>query len=173
MDQLRSTSHPNDTINSSGNTITTQTAFAPEDLELEIDILPLILGQGRVNATLKRVLDICLAVFGIIVNLPLMAIIAVAIKLESRGSILFKQTRVGQNRRRIHEHMNFRDRRNGNNFKGRPINIYKFRTMRTDSDPYAVSPQSKDDARITRVGRFLRASCMDELPQFFSVLRIS
>jgi lipopolysaccharide/colanic/teichoic acid biosynthesis glycosyltransferase len=86
-----------------------------------------------------------------ILALPVMAIISLAIKLDSPGPILFKQKRVGR--------------------YGLLFDLYKFRSMFADSPPYAVNPGSLDDPRITRVGRFLRKSSLDELPQLVNVLK--
>lgn len=141
------------------------------DIDADVDILPIILGRKRFSEIAKRFFDIICATAGIIINLPLMLIIAILIKLESRGPIFFKQTRIGLNRRRIHEHRHSKSRRLGPDLKGKPIIIYKFRTMKAGANPYAVSPANGDDVRITRLGRLLRSTCMDELPQFFSVLK--
>lgn len=109
----------------------------------------------------KRIFDIILSLIGIVILLPIYLIIAIAIKLDSKGPILFKQVRVGK------------DRKN--------FTIYKFRTMvvsaeskrelqldPTDMDNFVF--QSKSDNRITKVGSFLRNSSLDEIPQLFNVL---
>ena len=79
-----------------------------------------------------------------------MLVIAVVIRLGSPGRAIFRQRRAG--------------------WKGRPFTMLKFRTMRSDVDPYGVSPGGRDDPRLTRVGRFLRETSLDELPQLFNVL---
>jgi lipopolysaccharide/colanic/teichoic acid biosynthesis glycosyltransferase len=100
---------------------------------------------------LKRCLDAYLALVAIVAAAPLLAVIAWLIRRESPGPAFFRQTRAGRN--------------------GRPFTLLKFRTMRSDADPYGDSPQSGDDPRITRMGRFLRETSLDELPQLINVLR--
>jgi len=97
---------------------------------------------------LKRPLDIILSSFMLIVSLPVSVLIALAIKMEDGGSILYGQERWG---------------RNGCHFKA-----YKFRTMVPNSDhDYGIKQASENDSRITRVGRILRAMGLDELPQIY------
>lgn len=132
---------------------------------------PTLHGQQLV---LKRTMDILGALLGIILTAPLMALIAIAVRIDSRGPFLFSQERIG--------------------IGGRPFKFWKFRTMKHDvpdtvhRDYMArmslgdevgtrhVAPDGTgvykmiDDPRITRVGRFLRRSSLDELPQFFNVL---
>jgi len=109
----------------------------------------------------KRIMDIIGAIVGLIVFLPLMLLIAATIKLTSRGPVLFKQRRAGL----------------GN----RPFTIYKFRTMSVDAEARQAElrPLSQQDGpafkmahdpRTTRIGRFLRKTSLDELPQFWNVL---
>lgn len=99
----------------------------------------------------KRILDISTAAFGIFLLGPLLIIVALAIALESRGPVIFSQLREG---------------RGGVMFKA-----LKFRTMRTDScDDTGVQQTVLGDARVTRVGKVLRKTSIDELPQLFNVL---
>jgi exopolysaccharide biosynthesis polyprenyl glycosylphosphotransferase len=104
-----------------------------------------------VQAVLKRVLDIVVASALLVVFAPVMLGIAIAIRLDSRGPALFKQVRVGQH--------------------GKLFEMYKFRTMYVDADPYAPAPTDPNDPRITRIGRWLRRYSLDEFPQLFNVLR--
>lgn len=99
----------------------------------------------------KRSCDAVLSIGGLMVMFPLLLLIAAIIKLDSRGPILFQQTRVGK--------------------KGRLFNIYKFRTMIQDAEK-TTGPvwAAMNDLRITRFGKFLRKSHLDELPQLFNVL---
>lgn len=82
---------------------------------------------------------------------PLLAIIAIAIKLESKGPAIFKQERAGLN--------------------GKPFIFYKFRTMKADVAPFGPSPKSFKDKRLTKIGRILREYSLDELPQLVNVLK--
>jgi lipopolysaccharide/colanic/teichoic acid biosynthesis glycosyltransferase len=100
---------------------------------------------------LKRGVDAYLALLAIAATAPLMALIAWLIRRESPGPAFFRQSRAGRN--------------------GRPFTLLKFRTMRSDADPYGDSPQSGNDPRITRIGRLLRETSLDELPQLMNVLR--
>ncbi|MCP5083231.1 MAG: undecaprenyl-phosphate glucose phosphotransferase [Alphaproteobacteria bacterium] len=100
---------------------------------------------------LKSVFDKILALFFLIAFSPLMLLVAAAVKLESKGPALFKQKRYG--------------------FNNELIWVYKFRSMYTEmSDANAVKLVTKDDPRVTAVGRFIRKTSLDELPQFFNVL---
>jgi Undecaprenyl-phosphate glucose phosphotransferase len=100
---------------------------------------------------LKRGMDQLLSVFGVFTLLPFMAVIAAAIRLESRGPAMFLQTRVG--------------------FNGRPFGIYKFRTMHTCDNGPVVPQATRGDSRVTQLGRLLRKLSIDEIPQLFNVLR--
>ena len=98
---------------------------------------------------LKRIFDIILSLFVLIILLPFMLIIAILIKIDSKGSIFFKQIRVTKN--------------------GREFKIFKYRTMRVGSDKYSQITVGKDD-RITKIGSFLRKYKLDEIPQLINVL---
>ena len=100
---------------------------------------------------MKRILDIVLAILSIILLLPVLLLIAIVIKVTSKGPMTFKQQRAGKN--------------------GKPFVFYKFRTMRVDVDPFGPSPKSGGDARLTKVGKLLREYSLDELPQLFNVLK--
>ncbi len=100
---------------------------------------------------MKLTLDYVLGVISLIVFAPLMLTVALAIKLDSPGPVLFKQRRHGYNHRLIH--------------------VYKFRTMRLAEDGAVVVQARKDDERVTRIGRLLRRTSIDELPQLFNVLK--
>jgi putative colanic acid biosynthesis UDP-glucose lipid carrier transferase len=104
-----------------------------------------------INSLIKKMEDILLASAILLFTSPIMLIIAIAIKLTSPGPILFKQWRYGLN--------------------GHPIRVYKFRTMTVCEDGYTFRQATKCDARVTRVGAFLRRTSLDELPQFINVLQ--
>jgi len=81
---------------------------------------------------------------------PVLLMTALLVRLSGKGPVIFRQQRAGLN--------------------GKPFMLYKFRTMRTDVDPFGPSPKSAGDGRLTPVGRFLREWSLDELPQLFNVL---
>lgn len=108
--------------------------------------------QGRHADKFKRLIDVIGASAGILFLMPLFAVIAVAIKANSQGPVLFRQTRHGAN--------------------GTFIEVLKFRSMYVDQcDGTGVSQTTRDDPRVTAVGDFLRKSNFDELPQLFNVLK--
>lgn len=117
----------------------------------------------------SRGLNVAIALIGLAVLSPLMVLIALAIKLTSKGPVLYSQTRVGVDRR-------WRFARNSErrlyDFGGKLFTMYKFRTMsvNAEADGRAVWA-SKSDPRVTFVGRFLRAARLDEIPQLWNVLR--
>lgn len=101
---------------------------------------------------LKRMLDIAVSIPAIIILLPLMALTAVAIKADSKGPVIYSQERVGQ--------------------YGKTFKVYKFRSMKQDAEAQSGPVLAKEgDSRITKVGRFIRATRIDELPQLFNVLK--
>ncbi|MBN9242785.1 MAG: undecaprenyl-phosphate glucose phosphotransferase [Mesorhizobium sp.] len=103
------------------------------------------------DSVAKRTFDIVLSIVGIVLFSPVMLATAIAIKLDSKGPVLFKQKRHG--------------------FNNEVIEVYKFRSMYADqSDPTAKKTVTKNDPRVTRVGRFIRKTSIDELPQFFNAL---
>jgi lipopolysaccharide/colanic/teichoic acid biosynthesis glycosyltransferase len=117
---------------------------------------------------LRRVLNVLVALVGIVLALPLMILIALAIMLTSPGPVIFKQTRVGLDRRT--PGVPAGNWRRGVDHGGRLFTLYKFRTMRADSGRAQIWA-SPDDPRVTRVGHFLRKYRLDELPQLFNVLK--
>ncbi len=108
-------------------------------------------GRSERGDFAKRACDLALSAIGIALAWPLMVAAAIAVRLDSAGPILFSQERVGLN--------------------GKPFTLYKFRSMRSDAEK-ATGPvwATTDDPRITRAGRFMRKSRLDELPQLFNVL---
>jgi lipopolysaccharide/colanic/teichoic acid biosynthesis glycosyltransferase len=99
---------------------------------------------------IKRIFDVVGAVFGLAAISPLMGWLAWRIKIEDGGPIFYRGLRIGLN--------------------GRPFRIYKFRTMVLDAEKIGPSSTSEDDPRITKIGRFLRANKLDELPQLINIL---
>lgn len=98
----------------------------------------------------KRLFDLLFSAIGLIVLLPLFVVIVLLIKLDSAGSIFYRARRVGKD--------------------GVPFRLYKFRTMIPDADQHGPAITISDDARITPVGRWLRRTKLDELPQLINVL---
>jgi exopolysaccharide biosynthesis polyprenyl glycosylphosphotransferase len=122
-------------------------------------VCPLIIGK---DFWTKRIFDICFATLFLIFTFPIYLAIAIAIRLDSPGSVFYQQTRIG-----LH---------------GKSFKVWKFRTMRTDADKMQKELEAlnevkdgiifkiKDDPRITRIGKFLRRYSLDELPQLFNVV---
>ena len=104
------------------------------------------------SRTIKRVFDVVLSGAGLVASAPLWALIAITIKIDSRGPVFFGQSRVGE--------------------AGRIFRVLKFRSMVADADGgVGPKPAAAGDPRITRVGRVLRATAMDELPQLWNIFR--
>lgn len=99
----------------------------------------------------KRLLDVVVAAVGIVLSMPLILLSALAIRFEGRGPVFYSQVRVGR--------------------FNKPFRIYKLRTMRTDSEVNGAQWAKQNDSRITMVGKILRKTRLDELPQFWNVLR--
>jgi len=118
--------------------------------------------ERRIYNVMKRISDIIIAGLLLLLFLPIIPVVAILIRLDTRGPVLFKQRRVGKN--------------------GKQFDFYKFRSMVDDAENNinALRPLSrsdgpifklKEDPRVTRVGRFLRRSSLDELPQFLNVIK--
>ena len=99
----------------------------------------------------KRCLDIGVASFALLMLAPLMLTAAILIRLDTPGNVIFRQSRRG--------------------FNGRPFEIWKFRSMSVSENGHTVTQATKQDARVTRIGRILRKTSIDELPQLWNVLR--
>jgi lipopolysaccharide/colanic/teichoic acid biosynthesis glycosyltransferase len=126
--------------------------------------------RKRPGESARRALNISTAMLLIILLAPLMLLIALLVRLTSRGPVIYIQARVGLDRRmdRGVGPLNPHRKRNSG---GRIFMIYKFRTMRSDADSDGQTWAAAGDPRITLVGRFLRACHLDELPQLFNVLK--
>jgi exopolysaccharide biosynthesis polyprenyl glycosylphosphotransferase len=107
--------------------------------------------SSRLQTTLKRFFDLTIAIPALLAVGPIMALIALLIRLDSRGPALFWQTRLG--------------------LGGRPFAILKFRSMSVQENGADVRQAQRNDARVTGIGRWLRASSLDELPQLINVIR--
>lgn len=107
--------------------------------------------QARLSGILRNTVHRLIALIGGILSLPIALLTAVLIKLDSPGPILYRQERVGKN--------------------GRPFNLMKFRSMRVDAEKAGPIWASKDDDRVTRLGRIIRKIRVDEIPQFWNILK--
>ncbi|MGQ0760397.1 MAG: TIGR03013 family XrtA/PEP-CTERM system glycosyltransferase [Acidobacteriota bacterium] len=107
--------------------------------------------RARINEIARSAMHRIIALVGAILSLPIAIFTAIVIKLESRGPVLYKQERVGKN--------------------GRPFRLMKFRSMRTDAEKDGPVWAKTDDERMTRVGRIIRRVRVDEIPQFWNILR--
>jgi exopolysaccharide biosynthesis polyprenyl glycosylphosphotransferase len=105
----------------------------------------------RVYHALKRVFDFTAAVILLFLALPVWAILALLIRSDSKGPVFFHQRRIGT--------------------RGKPFELYKFRTMHADTPKFGFHPTTTDDPRVTRVGRWLRRTSLDELPQLINVIK--
>jgi sugar transferase (PEP-CTERM system associated) len=108
--------------------------------------------RSRITALVKRTLDICVGILGFLLSLPIMLAVALAVKLDSKGPVLYRQLRVG--------------------WKGEHFEILKFRSMRVDAETKnGAQWATVNDPRVTRIGKSLRKFRLDELPQFINVIR--
>jgi lipopolysaccharide/colanic/teichoic acid biosynthesis glycosyltransferase len=126
--------------------------------------------RSQASEWVRRTINLLLAVIALIVALPAMILVALLVRLTSRGPILYTQVRIGLDRRRpVSGAQNHRRQRD---LGGRPFTIYKFRTMRVDAEQAcgAIWAQQRD-SRVTPVGRLLRQYRLDELPQLLNVLK--
>jgi len=110
-----------------------------------------LVSAEREETSGKRMLDVTLSLAAILLLLPVFALIALAVRLDSKGPVLFHQRRIGQN--------------------GKIFGIYKIRSMHVLEDGADIPQAQRGDARITRIGKFLRITSLDELPQLFNVLK--
>lgn len=122
----------------------------------------IVVKENKSYLILKRMVDILGSIVGLLISLPGILIIVVLIKFEDGGPIIFKQTRIGKN--------------------GKKFFIYKFRSMRVDAEEIKAKLlckneisgamfKMKDDPRVTKIGKFIRKTSLDEIPQFINVLK--
>jgi exopolysaccharide biosynthesis polyprenyl glycosylphosphotransferase len=107
--------------------------------------------KNRSYEIVKRTFDVVSAIALSLLAAPFLVVLAILVHLDSPGPVLFRQERVGRD--------------------GRPFMMYKFRSMHPDAQTYAVSPNALNDPRVTRIGRFLRRSSLDEVPQLINVFK--
>ncbi len=108
--------------------------------------------RSRTTLVLKRMIDVSIALVALVVSLPLMLLLAIAIRLDSKGPAIYRQRRVG--------------------YRGQGFDMLKFRSMCADAEKLnGAAWAQKDDPRVTRVGRFIRKVRLDELPQLINIIR--
>ncbi|WP_270838834.1 sugar transferase [Peptacetobacter hiranonis] len=110
-----------------------------------------IVKGGVIFDIYQRILNIILSLIGLAIGIPLVIIFGIRIKIEDNGPITYKQERLGKGGKRFY--------------------IYKLRSMRTDAEKFGAQWAEKDDPRITKVGRFIRKTRIDEIPQLFNILK--
>ncbi len=118
--------------------------FGTPLIQLSKDLMPVW------QANTKQLLDIFVSAFSLILLFPLIIVLAIGVKLSSKGPIFYSHERIGR--------------------YGKPFQIYKFRSMRTDAEKNGPELSSKEDSRLTNFGRFMRKYRLDEIPNFFNVL---
>jgi exopolysaccharide biosynthesis polyprenyl glycosylphosphotransferase len=118
--------------------------FGTPLIEVNMNVMP------TWQQSLKRIIDIGISLFVLIFFSWVYLVLAILVKFSSKGPVFFSQERIG--------------------LKGKPFWIFKFRTMYTDAEKDGPKLASKDDRRITGIGKFLRRSRLDEIPQFYNVL---
>ncbi len=144
---------------------------------------PYILNERHLRPLTRkaiRVFDFLFSLLALIALSPVFLILAIFIKLESPGPVIYKQTRTGLNLRGQDRRQNGKikvlserrgnDRRNSG-APGRPFQIYKFRSMVSDAEKNGIQLAKENDARVTRLGRLMRRTRLDEIPQFYNVLK--
>jgi len=108
--------------------------------------------RSRPTLILKRIIDLAVGLLGLVLSSPVMLLVAILVRLDSKGPIIFSQTRVG--------------------LSGKCFQVFKFRSMRVDAELETGAQWAKhNDDRVTRIGRFLRQYRLDEFPQFVNVIR--
>ncbi|MDY5437112.1 sugar transferase [Peptostreptococcus porci] len=110
-----------------------------------------IVRKGKIFDLYQRFFDILLSFIGLLIGVPIILIFGMLIKIEDRGPILYKQERLGKH--------------------GREFYVYKLRSMRTDAEKFGAQWAEKDDPRITKVGKFIRKTRIDEIPQLINILK--
>ena len=110
-----------------------------------------IVKGGVIFDIYQRILNIILSLIGLAIGIPLVIIFGIRVKIEDNGPITYKQERLGKGGKRFY--------------------IYKLRSMRTDAEKFGAQWAEKDDPRITKVGRFIRKTRIDEIPQLFNILK--
>ena len=114
-----------------------------------VDVAHAQISEFTIN--MKRVIDVVVSALGLLLSVPVICVLGILIKMDSKGPVIYSQTRIGRHKK--------------------PFRIYKLRTMYTDAESNGPALTTPDDRRITRIGHVLRKYRLDELPQFWNVLR--
>lgn len=122
-----------------------------DEVAIAIDYSEVLAKESILYSITKRLIDIVGSLCGIILLSPLFLIVAILIKLDSKGPVIFKQTRIGKN--------------------SKPFNIYKFRSMKVESPNLSTEEFKNASDFTTRVGKFIRKTSIDELPQLVNILK--
>jgi lipopolysaccharide/colanic/teichoic acid biosynthesis glycosyltransferase len=127
-------------------------------------------GASRTSEWLRRGVNLILALIALVLMLPVILLVALLVRISSRGPVLYTQVRVGLDRR---EHSTAaQHQRRERDLGGRPFTIYKFRTMRVDAEHQSGAVWAQQsDPRVTPIGRLLRQYRLDELPQLLNVIK--
>lgn len=128
--------------------------YGGDDVELKeyIDTIDYTIVKGGKGLELyQRIVDIVLSFLAMIIGIPVILIAGIFIKLEDKGPILYKQERLGKH--------------------GKEFYVYKLRSMRTDAEKFGAQWAEKDDPRVTKVGKFIRKTRIDEIPQLFNIFK--
>jgi len=142
----------------------------PISREPEVHRLPPAQRLEERSQVIDRVVNVTIALVGLILASPILVVFAALVKLTSPGPIFYKQARVGLDRRRGPRPQGQYDRR-ARDLGGQPFMILKFRTMRRDAEKHGAVWAAKGDTRVTRVGRVMRKYRIDEIPQLVNVIR--
>jgi lipopolysaccharide/colanic/teichoic acid biosynthesis glycosyltransferase len=140
------------------------------DRDLETLQAPTISLPGPLYLGLKRVMDVGIAIMGLGFFGIILPVLALIIKIDSAGPVFYSQDRVGINRRQQRGGFNGKDRRTVLQ-PGKPFQVHKLRTMGVHAEAGGPQWAAKNDVRVTRVGRILRKTRLDEVPQFWNVLK--
>ena len=120
------------------------------EVDLQVDRAFLVIGGSKGYLFLKRLMDIILSATGLVILLLPMVIIGILVKLDSKGPVIYSQKRLGKN--------------------GKPFVMYKFRSMIVEAEANGPKWADEDDQRCTKLGKMLRKSRLDELPQLYNIL---
>ncbi|WP_097027918.1 sugar transferase [Clostridium peptidivorans] len=129
-------------------------SYVDEQIGLEYNAkeIEYVVEEGTIYNFIKRTMDIILCLIASVIGIPIVLITCIAVVMESKGSPLYKQERLGKN--------------------GQSFTLYKIRSMRSDAEKYSGPKWAdKNDSRVTKVGNFIRKTRIDEIPQLYNIIR--